>query len=758
MKKKEQIPHCFSLVFLTFLTLWAVIRGQEKEEAIVNGAHPPVINRFSTQLVQNHGVDLQDGPANRFSIECYAMAQPAAQYNWFKDGVKLLTDQLDGLALSGDNQQILDFFNPNVALHSGLYHCIASNSLGSSHSEVLTIRPGGSGNHSTWMSVPSFTKQPIVEIQEAGKDVTFNCEADGVPKPKIVWTKNGQVMPQGTDRPRLTIPSITTDDVAAYACNASNEAGYDYKTVYLSILTQEPIFIEQPRDRKVSIGQEMILRCGAKGYPKPQIYWMFQGVNITNASEAFDISGRGDLTIREISAGHEGPFTCKATNPLGSSEATGNLTVVTTTTIENGPLDMSAQVKGTVSMNCSVLYDPNFKLQVQWKKDNVKINIDGTRFTQGSTPNYVLTIRDLTFADTGTYTCVAWTTTSTASVSGTLTVTGIPPTLVAGPSRMTVTEHLDLTILCTVTGYPKPTHTWFKDTDRVVYNDRIYMDSSTGTLTILDSNLNDTAKYICRANNGYGEPVVASAFVDVRQKSEVVVAPEHVLYKGGQDVMFDCLVKVDPAMEDSLTVEWYKNNERIEVIADYDNSYNDTDPGNPENPVQMGRIRILANASLHIGQVTEEDVGTYTCQVRTGIDEVVLEAMLYTENDWYWLMILIIVIICVLLVIILVLCIICVRKRSRRKGRYGVKDVTDGKKQFNRSDIQYSIDDDTESLHKDPEDNKTPIIKPNRNNALIDPEIKGSENSLLNLTDDEDLWLRKGMDEDGSFRGRYMAE
>ena len=32
---------------------------------------------------------------------------------------------------------------------------------------------------------------------------------------------------------------------------------------------------------------------------------------------------------------------------------------------------------------------------------------------------------------------------------------------------------------------------------------------------------------------------------------------------------------------------------------------------------------------------------------------------------------------------------------------------------------------------------------------------RGSENSLLNLTD-EDLWLRKGMDEDGSFReGRY---
>ena len=33
----------------------------------------------------------------------------------------------------------------------------------------------------------------------------------------------------------------------------------------------------------------------------------------------------------------------------------------------------------------------------------------------------------------------------------------------------------------------------------------------------------------------------------------------------------------------------------------------------------------------------------------------------------------------------------------------------------------------------------------------------GSENSLLNMTD-EDMWLRKGMDEDGSFRQVYIKE
>jgi len=129
-----------------------------------------------------------------------------------------------------------------------------------------------------------------------------------------------------------------------------------------------------------------------------------------------------------------------------------------------------------------------------------------------------------------------------------------------------------------------------------------------------------------------------------------------------------------------------------------------------------------------------------------------------------WILILIIIIVCILILLILIICIVCVRKRARRKGRYGVKDVTDGKCK-NRSDIQYSIDDEEEGLHKgDDGDNTTttPIIKPNGNNKRSSPlasngDLKGSENSLLNMTD-EDLWLRKGMDEDGSFRQVYIQE
>ena len=58
----------------------------------------------------------------------------------------------------------------------------------------------------------------------------------------------------------MLIDGVESKDIGTYACNVSNIAGYDYKMVYLNILTQAPIFRETPRNRTVSIGMEVILR------------------------------------------------------------------------------------------------------------------------------------------------------------------------------------------------------------------------------------------------------------------------------------------------------------------------------------------------------------------------------------------------------------------------------------------------------------------------------------------------------------------
>ena len=87
------------------------------------------------------------------------------------------------------------------------------------------------------------------------------------------------------------------------------------------------------RNRTVSIGQETILRCGVKGYPRPSLEWFFEGVSISNESENYMISGSGDLTILKVTADMEGQFQCKATNQEGVKDTYASLKVVSTTTI-----------------------------------------------------------------------------------------------------------------------------------------------------------------------------------------------------------------------------------------------------------------------------------------------------------------------------------------------------------------------------------------------------------------------------------------
>ena len=118
--------------------------------------------------------------------------------------------------------------------------------MGLAKSEVILVS-SRNVTHESWMSQPELKEQPEVEIVEVENPGQIKCVADGVPRPKIEWSFNGEILESFTDKETLTIPSVNPSHVGTYACNASNVAGYDYKMVYLNILTQPPFFIEKPR-------------------------------------------------------------------------------------------------------------------------------------------------------------------------------------------------------------------------------------------------------------------------------------------------------------------------------------------------------------------------------------------------------------------------------------------------------------------------------------------------------------------------------
>lgn len=108
-----------------------------------------------------------------------------------------------------------------------------------------------------------------------GESVEFYCEADGVPKPTITWTRNSEPLSQSEadsrlsltpDGSRLTLIDLTDSDTANYGCNASNRLGYVYQDVYVNVLSLPAEIIERPKVNTHSIS------CGLVNQGQHMIY------------------------------------------------------------------------------------------------------------------------------------------------------------------------------------------------------------------------------------------------------------------------------------------------------------------------------------------------------------------------------------------------------------------------------------------------------------------------------------------------------
>ena len=78
---------------------------------------------------------------------------------------------------------------------------------------------------------------------------------------------------------------------------------------------------EQTRDE----GGNAAFYCTIVGSPSPVVEWQFKGTKLLSGAKY--LIKEGELIVRNLNYSDAGPYTCVARNILGSSEATGNLTV-----------------------------------------------------------------------------------------------------------------------------------------------------------------------------------------------------------------------------------------------------------------------------------------------------------------------------------------------------------------------------------------------------------------------------------------------
>lgn len=269
----------------------------------------------------------------------------------------------------------------------------------------------------------------------------------------------------------LVIQNASIKDRGQYLCIAENDYGSDKLFVTLSVVAY-PSRILEPKLREVKslAGNTVRLTCKAEGRPTPTVSWTLANqtqVKGHNTEKGrVSVTAEGILNIEQVSVYDRGLYKCIASNPAGADTATVRLQVVAA---PPGIIEEKRQlVKASVGQNlwlpCTgkgsplprihwVLHDGS---ELQWNTPTIS-----RKFTLHQ--NGTLHVKDVTEAESGTFECIA--TSSTGSERRVVILTierheSAPQIVETSQPRTELSFGDQLTLNCSATGEPKPRIMW----------------------------------------------------------------------------------------------------------------------------------------------------------------------------------------------------------------------------------------------------------------------------------------------------------
>uniref|UniRef100_UPI003AADEB64 vascular endothelial growth factor receptor 1 n=1 Tax=Centroberyx gerrardi TaxID=166262 RepID=UPI003AADEB64 len=219
------------------------------------------------------------------------------------------------------------------AFVSGVYRCIASNSVGTDQLDLhfyITDVPGG------------FSVSQGEEPREGG-DFKLTCVANKYLYTALSWqrmvdtvrTEHAQPSGQLTSGEfshslTLLLSNLTPSESGTYRCSARHlltgqETHLDTQ-VAVTVL-EPPVLLHNLTDCSVNVSSSVTLSCPAHGVPLPTITWYKNEGTLSQGSGIVITPEDGALHIDRITVEDQGLYTCQATNERGSAESSAYIWV-----------------------------------------------------------------------------------------------------------------------------------------------------------------------------------------------------------------------------------------------------------------------------------------------------------------------------------------------------------------------------------------------------------------------------------------------
>ncbi|XP_010780327.1 roundabout homolog 1-like [Notothenia coriiceps] len=381
---------------------------------------------------------------------------------------------------------------------------------------------------------PRIVEHPSDLIVSKGEPATLNCKAEGRPTPTVEWYKDGERVETDRDNPRshrMLLPSgslfflriihgrRSKPDDGSYVCVARNYLGQAIShNASLEVAILRDDFRQNPVDVMVAVGEPAVLECQPpRGHPEPTISWRRDGSNLDDRDERITIRS-GKLMITNTRKSDAGKYICVGTNMVGERESEiAELTVLERPTFVKRPSSVVALAEESVEFHCAVQGDP--VPTVRWRKDDSDLPKGRSEIQE----DHTLIVRQVTYSDVGSYTCVVENMVGKSESSATLTVhvNTVPPAFAIHPRNQVVGVGRTVTFHCEATGNPQPAIFWQREgSESLLFSNhppqpysRLSV-SQMGSLTITDIQRSDGGFYSCQALNIAGS-VIIKALLEV---------------------------------------------------------------------------------------------------------------------------------------------------------------------------------------------------------------------------------------------------
>ncbi|VDP06732.1 unnamed protein product [Soboliphyme baturini] len=227
-------------------------------------------------------------------------------------------------------------------------------------------------------------------------------------------------------------------------------------------------FEDQPTNRRVFLGDTVVIPCRIKGSPPPQFHWYKDAQLIDDGVSGIAINPvTGTLEIEQVQMKDQGVYKCKAENSdRARFSKEGHLTVepkeeaneLMEPKFENKPRGIVANVGTSAVLECAANGYP--MPTIQWLKEDSPFLFDEKRMTRFGQASII--INRVRLEDAGVYTCQASNSEDTVECRSTLEVQ-VPPSIVVPPKNVTSTEANDVYLECNSSGIPQPSISWYKN-------------------------------------------------------------------------------------------------------------------------------------------------------------------------------------------------------------------------------------------------------------------------------------------------------